>query len=199
MVDKRILLFGGVAGVGALVLLMRGREGRSAAEPVAIFTEHAPEDAPIAPRKTGVWLKAPPHRNAFARDVLPATNERRAHGAVCGSSSRSPVSPLAWNDDLAEAASLHAKDMAERNYFDHVSPTGETPSDRIHAAGFSGIMVGENIASGQTSVDEVMNAWMKSPGHCENIMKPEYKYLGVGYYFSQTSVYGHYWVQCFGA
>jgi uncharacterized protein YkwD len=89
--------------------------------------------------------------------------------------------------------------MATQNYFNHVSPDGGTPSERIHAAGFAGRVVGENIASGQTSVQDVMNDWMKSPGHCENIMRPEYKYLGVGYYFSQDSAYGHYWVQCFGA
>lgn len=195
MVDKRVVLFGGLAGVGALILLMRGREGGSAAEPVAVFTEHAPTDAPrIAP-----VLKSPPRRNVTASAVLAPTNVRRAQGAVCGSSSMSPVPALSWNRDLAEAAQAHAEDMARRNYFDHVSPDGRTPSERIHAAGFTGRAVGENIASGQNTVESVMAAWMKSPGHCLNIMRPEYRYLGVGYFYSQQSVYGHYWVQCFGA
>jgi uncharacterized protein YkwD len=197
-VDKRVVIFGGLAGVGAIILLMRRESGSSEDEPVAIFTEHAPIDSPQRqPPRLRDATKL--HRaGSFARDVLPATNARRAAGAICGSSSRASVPPLAWNADLAEAAQAHAVDMAIRNYFNHVSPDGGTPSERIHAAGFSGHVVGENIASGQTSVEDVMNDWMKSPGHCENIMRPEYKYLGVGYYFSQDSAYGHYWVQCFG-
>jgi uncharacterized protein YkwD len=57
--------------------------------------------------------------------------------------------------------------------------------------GFRSYTVGENIAQGQMSIDEVMTGWLKSEGHCKNLMNPAFKEIGV-------AEFNHYWVQDFG-
>ena len=88
--------------------------------------------------------------------------------------------------------------MARRDYFDHHSPEGTGPMQRAIAAGYQGGFVGENIAAGQRSPAEVVQAWIDSPGHCVNLMDPRFRFLGVGYLFDQNDKFGDYWVQNFG-
>jgi len=71
---------------------------------------------------------------------------------------------------LNAAARAHADDMIARNYFAHVSPGGGRLMDRVRAQGYSACHVSENIAWGQESETEVLNAWLNSPGHRANIM-----------------------------
>jgi uncharacterized protein YkwD len=59
--------------------------------------------------------------------------------------------------------------------------------------------VAENIASGQTSADEVVQTWLESPGHCVNLMRPEMREMGVAYAFDASSADGTYWAQVFAA
>ena len=70
------------------------------------------------------------------------------------------VPPLRSNDRLDQAAQRHAQDMLARHYFAHESPEGQTVRERARAAGYDWRAVGENIAEGQLSVDEVMDTWM---------------------------------------
>lgn len=114
------------------------------------------------------------------RGVLEAVNEQRARGAVCGDEEMPPVGPLERDVLLEDAARKHSLDMAENGYFSHQSLDGRMPEDRARASGFEGTGVGENIAQGQRTVEEVMAAWMSSPGHCRNIMDGSYRLLGVG-------------------
>src|SRR5215213_9362056 len=88
--------------------------------------------------------------------------------------------PLALNADLQEAAQAHAQDMLARGFFAHKSPSGTTVRERSRKAGYDWRAIGENIAEGQTSVNEVMTTWMNSPGHRENILNPAFRELGVG-------------------
>ncbi len=91
--------------------------------------------------------------------------------------------------DVAEAKSV---DMARNNYFSHTSPTYGSPFDQMRAAGISYRAAGENIAQGQRTPQQVVQAWMDSPGHRQNIMNASYTHIGVG--FVQN---GYYWTQQF--
>jgi uncharacterized protein YkwD len=135
---------------------------------------------------------------AFECEVLTLTNQRRAQGATCGTTSYPPVGPLIRNAQLTTAAREHAQDMGDNNYFSHDGLDGSTPFDRIQDAGFTGSPQGENIAAGQSTPAEVVNGWMNSQGHCKNIMLSSFKYLGVGYYYTASGQYHHLWVQNFG-
>jgi uncharacterized protein YkwD len=125
--------------------------------------------------------------------VLQVANQYRASGALCGATRYGPAAPLSVSPALRCAARLHAKDMQTRNYFSHTTPDGVTFDQRITQAGYDWQTIGENIAYGQRSAAEVMNAWMQSPGHCQNVMNPDFKELGVGFYDNYR------WVQDFGA
>ena len=92
----------------------------------------------------------------------------------------------------------HAVDMATQNYFSHTSLDGRSPWDRIDEAGYPHFGAGENIAAGQRTAEDVVTAWLNSPGHCRNIMNPSFDELGVGYAYDAASTYQRYWVQNFG-
>lgn len=119
--------------------------------------------------------------------VVNLTNNERSK-AGCG--------PLSTSTNLNVVAQQHASDMAANNYFSHNSQNGQTPFDRMRAAGAaaSGYM-GENIAWGQTTPEQVMTAWMNSSGHRANILNCNFKGIGVGYAVAPDGK--TYWVQDF--
>ena len=82
--------------------------------------------------------------------------------------------------------------MQNKNYFDHNSPTYGSPFDMMKSFGISYTSAGENIAMGQTTPEQVVQAWMDSPGHRANIMNSSFTQIGVGYVAS-----GNYWTQQF--
>ena len=107
---------------------------------------------------------------------------------------------LKANADLDEAAQRHAADMLARNFFAHESPSGTTVRERARAAGYRWRTIGENIAEGQLSVGEVMDTWMRSPGHRSNILDKSFKELGVGLAMGPSGgTHRVLWAQNFGA
>ena len=93
----------------------------------------------------------------------------------------SSLSPLFQNSKLNQIASLRIKDMFEKQYFEHKSPSGIGASDIADDIGYSFILVGENIALGNFNGDEdVVQAWMDSPGHRVNILNSRYTEIGIG-------------------
>jgi len=135
----------------------------------------------------------------FEEDVLVLVNEARAAGASCGGQSFGPADPLAMNAALRCAARVHSKDMLERNFFAHDNPDGEDPFVRMQQAGYEYFTAGENIAAGQPTPAAVMQSWMSSPGHCSNIMNPDFTELGVGAFTGSGAEFSLYWTQTLGA
>ncbi len=133
----------------------------------------------------------------FEADVLTLVNQKRAAGATCGGVAKPKVAALTLDTKLRCAARKHSKDMGTKNFFSHTGSNGSSFSQRITSAGYTWTGAGENIAAGQTTPTAVMNSWMTSTGHCNNIMNGTFKHLGVGYYYSSTSTYKHYWTQDF--
>jgi uncharacterized protein YkwD len=88
--------------------------------------------------------------------------------------------------------------MAARQYFAHDTPEQQTPFDRMRAQGFHGCVLGENLAEGQSSPEQLVRGWMASPEHCENILWPEFSQIGVGYAIEEGAAMGPFWVQNFG-
>ncbi len=107
--------------------------------------------------------------NVSVTDLLNQTNQKRAEAGLA---------PLTLNDELSQAAAGKANDMFAKNYWAHVSPTGTTPWDFIHGAGYHYIYAGENLARGFNSATDVINAWMASSGHRANLLSANYKDVG---------------------
>ncbi|WP_085579993.1 MULTISPECIES: CAP domain-containing protein [unclassified Pseudomonas] len=131
--------------------------------------------------------------------LLEQLNAARAQPRQCGGQAFSAAGPLAWNAVLGTVAQDHSRDMANKNYFDHKDRDGRTPGDRAELAGYGGQQVGENIAAGQDTVQKVVAGWLASPGHCANLMNPQYRELGAAYAVDPKSDAGIYWTALFGA
>lgn len=117
----------------------------------------------------------------YADQVIGLVNQARAEVGL-------PA--LSKDNRLALMALDKAKDMDTNQYFDHISPTYGSPFDMMKAYGITFKWAGENIAKGQRTPQEVMTAWMNSPGHRANILQKNFTKIGVSYYN------GH-WVQEF--
>ncbi|MBP2703315.1 CAP domain-containing protein [Microbispora sp. RL4-1S] len=122
---------------------------------------------------------------AVENEVVRLTNVERAK-AGCG--------PLRHDAKLHTAALGHSADMSAQNYFDHTSKDGRSFADRIKNAGYTFTAAAENIAKGYTNAQAVVQGWMNSSGHRQNILNCAYTDIGVGY----SAAGGPYWTQDFG-
>jgi uncharacterized protein YkwD len=98
---------------------------------------------------------------------------------------REGVKPLRYDARLEAASQAHSEDMARRRFFEHDTPEGVEPYERMLAAGYAATnaLTGENIARGEgpeSSPIEILDAWMNSPPHREAILQPQYSEVGVG-------------------
>jgi uncharacterized protein YkwD len=137
----------------------------------------------------------------WEEDVLELVNAYRSMGYNCDTEGNfGAAPPLTMEPILRCSARLHSLDMFTRGYFSHDNPDGLDPFDRMANAGFKGQAMGENIAQGQMSPEDVMTAWMDSDGHCSNIMNPTFTLIGVGYHPGSASdrKKQRYWTQNFG-
>lgn len=122
----------------------------------------------------------------FENEVIALVNTERAKQHIQGLD-------IDW--ELSRVARIKSQDMANKNYFSHQSPTYGSPFDMMKHFGIHYTSAGENIASGQKTPEQVMESWMNSQGHRENIMNPTFTHIGVGYY--RGGNYGTMWTQQF--
>jgi len=120
----------------------------------------------------------------FEQKVVDLVNQERE---------KQGLKPLTLNKKLSDVARTKSKDMMDKGYFDHNSPTYGSPFDMLKQFGIEYTTAGENIAKGQQSPEDVMNAWMNSDGHRKNILNPDFTEIGVGYVKGDTT----YWTQQF--
>ena len=113
------------------------------------------------------------------------------------------LKPLAPNARLTEAAQGHARAMALDDCFAHVCPDGTGLTDRLARAGYPYRMAAENIAAGMESPKDVVESWMRSRGHRQNILHAEAREMGAGYFLLEPDDgkvrYRHYWTVTFGS
>jgi uncharacterized protein YkwD len=107
------------------------------------------------------------------------------------------VPPLAACPALDRAAQAHSQDQAAHRQMSHVGSDGSSYLDRAARAGYRGWnALGENVAAGYPTVPSVMDGWMHSSGHRENILSRSYTHLGQGYALSSNGT--AYWTEDFG-
>ena len=183
-----------MASAALLVLLAScggGGGGDDAVDDAATDPPAAPSGAASVPEQARCGIPD------FAAAALVAVNQRRAAGASCGSRGVfAAAAPLRWSAQLAEASAAHSADMATLNYFSHTSADGRSMTDRVNATGYAWASLGENIAAGYTGIDSVVEGWMRSDGHCANIMNPDFDEMGLACVPGAAgSRYSHYWTQ----
>jgi len=167
----------------------------SAAATVSVSSPPSPPVTPSAPPPA----PAPSGSSSLEEVVVQLINQKRGSGVSCGGTFYPPVVSLTVDPHLATSARGHSQDMAANNYFSHTSLDGRTFDQRIFQAGYNGgYPIGENIAAGQSSAQAVVDAWMQSLGHCQNIMNGAFRVIGIGYASSSSSTYRDYWTGDFG-
>ena len=122
--------------------------------------------------------------------VLAEINKLRSDGYVCGNKRMRPVPPVEWNHQLYVISNDYARYMAKYDHFDHISLDGKDIGDRLNEIGYSWVKVGENLGFGYFDFYSVLEAWKKSPSHCEMLLDPDVTHMGL----SKHKVY---WVQSF--
>jgi uncharacterized protein YkwD len=146
---------------------------------------------PLLSPDLGDWRKA-------GKEILDLTNAARAQPRTCGERRFRAAAPLTWNEKLAAAAVTHSRDMATHNFFSHTGKDARTVRDRAVREGYAWRRVGENIATGQGSPEQVVAGWLTSPQHCGNIMEPAFAEMGAAYFVNAKSDTAIYWTQVFG-
>jgi uncharacterized protein YkwD len=140
--------------------------------------------------------------STVAQQVVDLVNlQRISHGCQ----------PLNVSPDISAAAQAHSQDMALNDFVSHTGSDGASVGQRLTRAGYSWLMIAENIAAGQSTPASVVASWMSSAGHRANILNCSLRDIGVGYYYqaddqanvrlSSSSTGGpfrHYWTQDFG-
>ena len=119
----------------------------------------------------------------YVNEVIRLTNLKRTQNGL---------KALKANWELSRVAQYKSQDMSSKNYFSHQSPTYGSPFDMMKAFGISYRTAGENIAKGQTTPAQVVEAWWNSEGHRKNILNASFTEIGVGYVAK-----GNYWTQMF--
>ena len=206
-----IVLFGFLLGCGdgaTRILTQLPLEDNSTTTAIIIATGSNPSDYLI------------PSISDFDRDkFLKAINQARANGYDCGVALdidggrvvgyQEPTTPLIWNESLYKTAYEHNYDMINSEIFAHEGSgtrydiTGtklnkkSLPEDRVLANGYltdrvSSYTLGENLAEGQDNIDKAIIDWLNSPLHCENLMNPEFRDMGISKVFNSTNK-KYYW------
>lgn len=141
------------------------------AKPTAVPTQAPTAKPTAAPTAKPTTAPAANTEAAMEAEVLRLVNEERA---------KYGLGALKRASDLDALARAHSQDMITRHFFDHTNPSGQSPFDRMRAAGISYRAAAENIAYGQRSAAAVMDAWMNSSGHRANILNGTYTEIGIG-------------------
>ncbi|EYB67358.1 Allergen V5/Tpx-1 related [Deinococcus phoenicis] len=162
-------------------------------------TVRLPGESGVLERSVAFRVAPLPGSVPFETEVLRLTNQARARGWNCTTLREGgpALPPLARDPQLEVAALAQSAGMALNGYFDHRSALdGSTPAQRVQATGLRVRASAENIAAGQETPEEVVRGWLRSPGHCRNIMG-DFTRLGVAYVNRPDSPYGRYWTQVF--
>lgn len=152
-------------------------------EPVKTPTAPTQTQTPPASKPTNSGTPTSSSVSQFEKEVVELTNAERA---------KSGLKALTLDTELSKVARAKSQDMKDRNYFDHTSPTYGSPFDMMKQFGINYSSAGENIAKGQTTPQQVVQAWMNSEGHRANILNASYTHIGVGYVQA-----GNHWTQMF--
>ena len=122
---------------------------------------------------------SPTSPNNFATKALSLVNDYRASARNCGSVTYAAAAPLLWDNKLEAAAITQSQYMQSIKTMTHSGAGNNTLADRVTQSGYKWSTIGENVAVGQGSIDQVMQDWINSPGHCANMMNASFKSIAL--------------------
>lgn len=133
------------------------------------------------------------------QEACPPTPGQRALDLVNAERARHGLPALSADTLLTRAAAIHAADMARGPFVSYTGSDGSDPSQRLDRVGYLWIWVGENIAAGQETAEEVVPGWLRSPNHLANILSADAVSAGVAMARNPATDYVTYWVMVYAA
>lgn len=121
---------------------------------------------------------------------------RRLATAPCAT--HMPLTLMRWEPRLATSAQALAVSLARQGAVSHVDDAGRALAQRLQAAGYRPAAAAENVAAGQATFDDVLDAWLRSPAHCANLMNATLTDVGIACVRKDESPYRWFWVAQFG-
>ena len=146
----------------------------------------------------GLAAAAPAPAGAAARPVLDA-QERTLRGQINAFRAARGRAPLRFSAPLTRAATWMSRDMAAKDYFDHVDSRGRDFDRRIAAFGFRGPRKGENLAAGAADAAATFAMLKGSSSHRRTMLQAKLRVIGIGRAYGEGSMLGWYWTTTFGA
>ena len=148
----------------------------------AEYRAEAPAEERAATTETAETAEAAETAETAETSAPAASNyEQKVAELVNIERQKNGLAPLTLDSTISDVARMKSKDMSDNNYFAHQSPTYGSAGDMLTKFGVKWSAWGENIAAGQRTPEEVVNAWMNSEGHRANILSPNFSKIGVGY------------------
>ncbi|MEM8808605.1 MAG: CAP domain-containing protein [Cyanobacteria bacterium P01_G01_bin.38] len=146
-------------------------------------------DAAATPSVLSVAAECATQYSSFVTDLLTLTNAARDEAGV---------DPLTFSYQLGQSAQTYAKEMADNDFFSHTGLNNSTFGQRIAGADYQFNAIGENLGAGFSTPSGVVNGWLASEGHRNNILNEDFTDIGLGVFHKADSTHGTYWVQHFG-
>jgi uncharacterized protein YkwD len=153
----------------------------------------APSGGKPNPPSGGSCTASDANASSFASQVISLVNQQRAANGLGALTSQS---------QLTAAAQRHSLDMGCAFFLSHTGSDGSSPYSRIVDSGYPVNWWGENVAAGYSTAQAVMDAWMNSQVHRDNILNPNYTEIGIGYVYNANDTtlnYKHYWTMTLGS
>ena len=135
--------------------------------------------------------------DAQMKKAVEQLNALRRQSAPCATAGAS-MQRLSWESRLAASAHEQAVDLAMQDRLSHTDSRNRGFGVRLRSSGYAAAGAGENLAAGQTGIDDTLQAWLASPSHCANLMQPEYRDVGLACVQRRGSRYERFWVAHFG-
>jgi len=163
--------------------------------------------------KETVTSKIPLISESLKKEYLFEINKVRAKEQDCGSKGIfSATNPVTWNNKLYKSSYEHTQDLIKSKTFSHLGSGTESDwtgyvlgkqsdfKERIETYDYSWKYIGENLGAGTVieSAEKMVQGWLKSDNHCDNLMNPNYTEVGMIMIKDESSLYTHYWTQNFG-
>jgi len=182
-----------VTGSTNRALGLRGESGSNITVKKLQRLALARDDAP-----KGSWERAP--KGAFNdRDYsISRLDPEKARRLINQYRRQKGLRPLQLNSKLTVAAKSHSRDLARWDRISHYGSDGSDPWDRVAKTGFSAKLAAENVGTGQTTLEEVMKGWKKSPGHNKNLLLKDATHMGIALVRDPKTEFKTFWTLVLG-
>ncbi len=127
------------------------------------------------------------------RAIIDLVNYTRREGFSCGGVKMKKTNNLVYSGLLYRASKTHSNDMATNLFVSHTGSDGSSAGERLNKVGYDFRTAGENVAAGQISIVKVYLAWLKSEGHCRNLVEQKFQEIAVSCTYNENSTYKTYW------